>query len=112
MPADKINFRRRWLWGFLGVALLGGTTTIVIFHLGALLDRFAPLDLNERPSFLTTFHLMTLQFDPEHCFDALNRRQIEYQRVAAQPMVRGCGYDHAALLGRSDVSYGSRILLR
>jgi hypothetical protein len=105
-----VNAARRWFWGVLGVGLVAGLVLYV--RAGELLDRLAPFDLDEPPNVFTSIHLLLLEREPGRCFAALDRGRIGYERAPDRPLENGCGYDHAAILTRSDVSYGGGVLLR
>jgi hypothetical protein len=82
-------------------------------HAGALINRFAPFDLNEPPGVLTPIHLLLLRREPDRCFAALDHGHIEYDRIPDLALENGCGYEDAAILTHSSISYsGGRVLLR
>ena len=102
---------RRWLWGIIAAGLVAGLL-FALFHAGELLDRFAPFDLDRPPNFFTAVHLLLFKRDPGRCFAALDHAHIGYERAPDRPLENGCGYDNAAFLMRSNVSYGGTVLLR
>jgi hypothetical protein len=106
-----VNALRRWFWGMLGIGLAAGLVFLYL-HAGELLDRFAPFDLDQPPNLFTPVHLLLLRRDPGRCFAALDHGHIGYERTPDRPLENGCGYANAALLTRSNLSYGGGVLLR
>ena len=103
---------RRWLWAIIGLGCVAAIADAFL-HAGELLDRFAPFSLDQPPNILTTVHLLLLKHDPERCFAALDNGHVGYERIPEVPLENGCGYDNAAILTQSGVSYtGGRVLLR
>jgi hypothetical protein len=78
----------------------------------ALLDRVAPFDLSEPPNWATGLHLYLLRDDPNACFAALDRAKVDYAPAPVRPIVKGCGYEDAAILRHTRVSYGGDVLMR
>lgn len=78
----------------------------------ALLDRVAPFDLDQPPNWATDLHLYLFRSDPTACFAALDRGKVDYLPAPMHPIKNGCGYDDAAILQHTDVSYGGDLLLR
>ncbi len=103
--------RRRWVWGMIGAAFVAGLV-FAFFRAGELLDRFAPFDLDAPPNLFTPIHLLVFQRDPGCCLAAIDSGRVGYERAPDRPLENGCGYDHAALLTRSKLSYGGGVLLR
>jgi hypothetical protein len=107
-----VNAMRRWLWATIAGGVVAGLV-FAFLHAGELLDRFAPFDLDRTPNLFTGIHLLLFARDPGRCFAALDRGHVGYEGAPDRPLEDGCGYDHAAFLMRSNVSYGSgRLLLR
>jgi hypothetical protein len=77
----------------------------------AILDRVAPLDLNQLSNWATSLHLYLFRSDPDACFAALDHGQVGYVPAPVRPIVNGCGYEDAATLRRAEVSYGGDVLL-
>ena len=78
----------------------------------ALLDRFAPFDLERPPDRFTGLHLYLLRRDPAACFAALDRGKVDYVPAPVRPIENGCDYEDAAILRHAAVSYGGDLLLR
>jgi hypothetical protein len=78
----------------------------------ALLYRVAPFDLDQPPNWATGIHLYFFRTDPKACFAALDRGRVTYLPAPVRPIVNGCGYEDAAILRHTDVSYGGDVLLR
>jgi len=95
----------------IGAAFVAGLV-FAFFRAGELLDRFAPFDLDAPPNLFTPIHLLVFQRDPGRCFAAIDSGRVGYERAPDRPLENGCGYDHAALLTRSKLSYGGGVLLR
>ena len=95
----------RWFWEVAAAA-------VVVFLLLALLaiDWIAPLDLNAPPGMFTWLHLQMLKVDPERCYAALDRAQINYKRFA-EPIKNGCGFDNGAMLLGSEIGHGGHVLM-
>jgi len=103
---------RRWLWAMIGLGCVAAIA-YAFLHAGELVDRFAPFSLDRPPDLLTTVHLWLLKHDPDRCFAALDQGHIGYDRIPDVPLEQGCGYEHAAILTQSGVTYtGGRVLLR
>jgi hypothetical protein len=77
-----------------------------------LIDYILPFDLARPPNFFTKLHLQLLKGDPERCFAALDRNNVDYRRAEPEHLKNGCGYDDAANLQDSEIKYGSHIMLR
>ena len=95
----------RWFWEVVAAGA-------VVFLLLALLaiDWIAPLDLNQPPGMFTWLHLQMLKVDPERCYAALDRAQVEYKRWS-EPTKDGCGFDNGAKLMNSGISHGNNFLM-
>ena len=106
-----MNRLRRWVRGLIGVGLFAGFV-YAFFHVGELLDRFAPFDLDAPPNLFTPIRLLLLRRDPGRCFAALDRGRVGYERAPDRPLENGCGYRDAAILTHSKVGYGGGVLLR
>lgn len=78
----------------------------------SLLDRIAPFDLDRPPNWATGIHLYFFRSDPKACFAALDRGKVDYVPAPVRPIENGCGYEDAAILQHTDVSYGGGLLLR
>jgi hypothetical protein len=102
---------RRILAGSLFVALVAGIA-IAGWNYERLLDRYAPFDFDRVPNFLTPLHFHLMKTKPERCFAALERAEIVHTRPSSYEGRDGCGYSNAALLQRSGISYGGRVLLQ
>lgn len=102
---------RRILAGSLFAALVAGIA-IAAWNYERLLDRYAPFEFDRPPNLLTPLHLHLMKTKPERCFAALERGNIAHTRTAPHEGRDGCGYSNAALLQRSNVSYGGRVLLQ
>jgi hypothetical protein len=72
-------------------------------------DPFAPLRIEEQPSFLTGWKLRRLEGRAEACFAALDAAGIEYARMADAETDRGCGFRNAVVLQRSMISWGGAL---
>ena len=78
----------------------------------ALLDRIAPFEFDQSPNWATGLHLYLLRDDPKACFAALDRGKIDYAPAPVRPIFNGCGYEDAAILRHTAVSYGGDVLMR
>ncbi len=74
------------------------------------IDFVAPLDLNKPPGIFTWLHLQLLKVDPERCYAALDRAQVNYKRFA-DPIKNGCGFDNGAMLLGSEINHGGHVLM-
>src|SRR5690242_18279249 len=104
-----MSIQHRWFWLRLIFVLCG--LVALYFHLGDLLDVFAPFDLNSPPDLLTGVHLRLMKVEPERCFAALERAHVEYQHAPARPIEEGCGYLDGAILTGSAISHGGPLLM-
>jgi len=84
----------------------------VIAALLALLaiDLIAPLDLNQPPGMLTWLHLQLLTVEPERCYAALDRAQVNYSRHVEE-IKNGCGIESGAKLLGADINHGGHVLM-
>ena len=92
---------RRWFWEVVAA----GAVMAVLLSLVAI-DYVAPLDLNQPPGPFTWLHLQLLQLDPERCYAALDRAQVNYKRFE-DPMKNGCGIEKGVMLLGSDINFGN-----
>jgi hypothetical protein len=95
----------RWFWD---VVTAGAVVSVLLALLA--IDLIAPLDLNSSPGPLTWLHLQLLKVDPERCYAALDRAQINYKRWS-EPIQNGCGFDYGAKLLGSEISHGNNFLM-
>lgn len=92
----------------LCIALVfGGGTYLFLRYAPDRYDPFAPLDIAAPPSFLTEWKLRALKGDPAACFAALGTADLDYQLVPDHETGDGCGFENAARLRRSTVSWGA-----
>ena len=96
----------------LALALAVAALVLAAINARALLDRVAPFDLDQPPSWATGLHLYFFRNDSKACFAALDRGKIDYLAAPVRPIENGCGYTDAAILRRAGVSYGGDLLLR
>jgi hypothetical protein len=99
----------------LGLAFAVATVAALVLaaiNARTLLDRIAPFDLDQPPNWATGLHLYFFRNDPNACFAALDRGDIDYVPAPVHPFENGCGYEDGAILRRSGVSYGGDVLLR
>src|SRR3546814_2457072 len=68
---------------------------------------FAPLSIAERPTFLTGWKLSTLDGEPAACFAALDAAGIAYQLIPDRETGAGCGFEDAARVRETTVSWGA-----
>jgi hypothetical protein len=97
--------RRVWF------AIFAAATITLVFG-SFYFDHLMPFDLDRPPNFLTKYHLQILKAQPDRCTAALERANIEFQPALPEERDNGCGYDDGVRLLKSDIDYGSRILLR
>jgi hypothetical protein len=102
---------KSWIAAAVGLVLAAGAVAVIL-NAERILDRFAPFDFDRQPGLLSTLHLQLFRSNPGRCFAALDRGAVTYAPAPAQEMKNGCGYSDAARLKRSEVSYGSHLLLR
>ena len=95
----------------LAVAALAALVLVAI-NARALLDRIAPFDLDRPPNWATGLHLYVFRSDPKACFAALERGKVDYVPAPVHPIENGCGYEDAAILRHTGVSYGGDLILR
>jgi hypothetical protein len=100
------------LRSILTFAFALAAVAFVTLNAGALLDRVARFELSEPPNWATGLHLYLLRDDPNACFAALDRASVDYVPAPVRPIVKGCGYEDAAILRHADVSYGGDVLMR
>lgn len=74
-------------------------------------DPLAPLDIAEPPTIFTAAKLARLKDDAAACFAALDGARIDYLRVADRTTGVGCGFSAAAVLHRSQISWGGGVRL-
>jgi len=103
--------RRRWPVLTVLVVVVAALALVAI-NARALLDRYAPFDLDQPPNWLTAVHLYLFRADPGACFAALDRGHVDYVRAPVKPIENGCGYEDAAILKQSKVSHGGELLMR
>ncbi len=96
--------RRVWFAIFIAATMI---VAMGYFYL----DHVMPFDLDRPLNFLTKHHLQVLKRQPDRCIAALERARIEFQPVLPEQRANGCGYDDGVRLLKSDIDYGSRILL-
>jgi hypothetical protein len=99
---------------FAGAVLIALVASIAIaaWNYDRLLDWYSPFEFDKPPNLLTPLHLHLMKANPERCFAALERGNIVHTRTLQHEGRDGCGYSNAALLQRSGVSYGGRVLLQ
>ena len=101
--------RRRLVRRSLGMGLV---IILSLFYLQcspARYNVFAPLDLNDRPTFITPWKL---QFaSTESCYQALHNAGIVYERLPDEIKGVGCGFEDVARLHQSLVVWGSDVTL-
>lgn len=98
----------------LAVAVLGLLAGAVAAYLRYAPDRYdplAPLAIAETPSLLTGLKIARLRGDAAACFAALDAAGVDYTRMADRETGPGCGFTDAAVLRRSQVSWGGGIRL-
>ena len=95
----------------VAVAIVAGLVLAAI-NAPAFLDRIAPFDLDQPPGWATGLHLYLFRDDPKACFAALDRGKVDYVPAPVRPIVDGCGFEDAAILRHTDVSYGGDVLMR
>lgn len=69
-----------------------------------------PLDLTARPTFITDLKLRLAT--TERCYDALDRAEIEVERLPDEVKGPGCSFEGVARLDRSLLTWGSGITLK
>ena len=89
--------RSLFLFLCLAILLAGGSYAFLRFAPDRY-DPFAPLDIAEKPSFLTEWKLRALKGDPAACFAALDAAGIAYTRIPDRETGEGCGFENAARL--------------
>ncbi len=95
------------------LVLLGAVIVVVpVLTRDWLLDRIAPFTLNDPPGLLTGTQLRRFEREPEQCFDALRRGGVAFERAPAREIKDGCGYTDGAVLVRSEIDHGGRVLMR
>ncbi len=102
-------FRRAY---FLSLWALIAAGIFVAVNFEELLDHYAPLDLREPPSWVTSAQLYYLRANPDKCFAVLSRSEVAFNKQTFPLNDRGCGFDDGVLLTRQSVSYGNNVLLR
>ena len=95
-----------------GFIVLVAGIAIAAWNYERLLDRYAPFEFDQPPNFLTSLHFHLMRANPERCFAALERGNIAHTRPSPYEGRDGCGYSNVALLQRSGVSYGGRVMLQ
>jgi hypothetical protein len=95
----------RWFWEMLAAGVLVAALLALLA-----IDLLAPLDLNQPPGLLTWLHLQFFKVDPERCYAALDRAQVNYKRFE-DPMKDGCGVEKGAMLLGSDINHGGHVLM-
>jgi len=104
--------RIRSVLAFVFTVAVLGAIVLAAINGRAILDRIAPFDLDQPPNWATGLHLYLLRDDPKACFAALDRGKIDYVPAPVRPIVKGCGYEDAAILRHTRVSYGGDVLMR
>ena len=74
-------------------------------------DPTAPLDLAERPTFVTPFKMRRLEADSAFCRKSLARASAELEAAPIAGNDEGCGAPDAYRLIRSEVPYGGDVRL-
>lgn len=95
-------------------AIAGLPVLAVMVYLRYVPDRYDPLarlDIAESPTIFTAAKLARLKEDADACFAALNAGRIAYVRVADRKTGAGCGFNDAAVLQRSQISWGGGVHL-
>ncbi len=70
----------------------------------------APLDLTDRPTFVTEWKLQLA--DAERCYEALGRAGVRFERLPDEVKGPGCAFKDVARLDHSLVSWGRDVTLR
>jgi len=95
----------RWFWEVVVAAVFVAAVLAVLA-----IDLIAPLDLNQPPGMFTWVQLQMMKVDPERCYAALDRAQVDYKRWS-EPMKDGCGFEAGAKLMSSGISHGNNFLM-
>ncbi|GAB4391474.1 MAG: extensin family protein [Kiloniellaceae bacterium] len=91
---------------FCLIVLLGGAALAFLHFAPARYDPFAPLAIDEDPTFLTAWKLRGLKGDPEACFALLDAAGIDYRAIPDRVTGPGCGFQDAARLRHSSLRWG------
>ena len=72
---------------------------------------WAPLQLSDRPNLLTGYKLRRLRNDPARCHAFLDQSDLRYAPVEDRTHDTGCHIRNAVRISRSDIAYGSAVVL-
>lgn len=72
---------------------------------------FAPLLIQDTPTFVTKYKIIGLKDDPQACFEVLSNSDLKFERIDDRETGSGCGFYNAAVLNQSSISYGGNITL-
>lgn len=72
---------------------------------------FAPLDIQETPTFATKYKIARLKGKPLACLDVLARSDLDYAVIYDKETGASCGFSNAIQLKQSGISYGGYITL-
>ena len=91
--------------GFAGYKL---TVDLLPNHL----NPFKPLNIADKPSFVTKTKINQLKNHPKACYTVLDNSDLIVQKLDDQITGENCAYKNVAMLERSTISYGGNIILK
>lgn len=72
---------------------------------------FAPLLIQDSPTFVTKYKIIKLKNNPQACFKVLGSSDLKFEKMIDKETGNDCGYFSAAVLNQSGISYGGDITL-
>jgi hypothetical protein len=105
--------RAKHVFGGIIAAVLGAGTWVALqteptpFHIPPNWRPWADIELEQEPTILARFQLRRLASEPDACFEALDRSNIEYTQLPDRPLERGCGIEARTHVVRSNYAYSS-----
>ena len=73
---------------------------------------YTPLAINDAPTFITNYKIASLKASDTYCFSVLNKSDLAFERMEDRKTGSTCGFYGAAMLKKSQVSWGGDITLK
>lgn len=92
-------------------ATLGFVLWLAANYLPNPYNPFMPLQITEKPTFVTKFKIAQLKGDTKACFTLLENSHLRYDLIEDSETGANCGFYDAVQLKQSTISYGGNITL-